>query len=89
VHLNVGYFSFRDAIPSGVPVVFTGPIDRFFEYQCGVLGWRTLDFEQEVLNVPDFQGAPVMNYADSDVPVTRTYESSFSIRSETIRPSPP
>ena len=74
VHLNVDYFAVRDAIPSGVPVVVTGPIDRFFEYQCGVLGWRTLDFEQEVLNVPDFQGAPVMNYADSDVPFTRIHE---------------
>jgi len=46
VHLNVDYFAVRDAVPSGVPVVFTGPIYRFFEYQCGVLGWRTLDFEQ-------------------------------------------
>jgi len=40
----------------------------------GALAWRTLDFEREVLPVGDFQGTPVMNYADRDVPYTRIHE---------------
>ena len=57
-----------------VPVVYTGPLDRYFDYTGGELSWRTLDFEQEVLPIGDFQGTPVMNYADSSVPFTRIHE---------------
>ncbi|WP_066527908.1 UDP-galactopyranose mutase [Corynebacterium bouchesdurhonense] len=56
------------------PVVYTGPLDRYFGYSEGRLGWRTLDFEQEVLATGDFQGTPVMNYNDADVPYTRIHE---------------
>ena len=52
-----------------------GLLRRFeFDYRHGALSWRTLDFESEVLDVPDFQGTPVMNYADEDVPYTRIIE---------------
>src|SRR3954447_14389224 len=68
VHLGVDFFDVRGLVPAGVPVVYTGPLDRYFDHSEGRLGWRTLDFEQEVLPVGDFQGTPVMNYADSDVP---------------------
>ncbi|HUR73862.1 MAG TPA: UDP-galactopyranose mutase [Sporichthya sp.] len=74
VRLDVDYFDVRDQIPASVPVVYTGPLDRYFDYREGPLGWRTLDFEQEVLAVGDFQGTPVMNYADVDVPWTRIHE---------------
>jgi len=74
VRLETDYFEVRQSLPAGVPVVYTGPLDRYFDYQYGPLGWRTLDFEQEVLPVPDFQGTPVMNYADEDVPWTRIHE---------------
>jgi UDP-galactopyranose mutase len=57
-----------------VPVVYTGPLDRYFDFQAGRLEWRTLDFEREVLPVADFQGTAVMNYADPDVPYTRICE---------------
>jgi UDP-galactopyranose mutase len=57
-----------------VPVVYTGAVDRYFDDAAGRLAWRTLDFEQEVLPVGDFQGTPVMNYADLDVPYTRIHE---------------
>jgi UDP-galactopyranose mutase len=57
-----------------VPVIYTGPVDRYFEFSEGELSWRTLDFEQEVLSTGDFQGAPVMNYADEDTPYTRILE---------------
>jgi UDP-galactopyranose mutase len=74
VRLGVDFFDVRDAIPAGTPVVYTGPLDRYFDFAEGELGWRTLDFEQEVLPTGDFQGTPVMNYADSDVPWTRIHE---------------
>lgn len=64
----------KAAVIGRVPVVYTGPIDRYFGYAAGRLGWRTLDFEEEVLDVGDFQGTSVMNYADADVPYTRIHE---------------
>lgn len=57
-----------------IPIVYTGPIDEYFNYSEGNLSWRTLDFEQEVVGVGDFQGAPVMNYGDESVPYTRIVE---------------
>jgi UDP-galactopyranose mutase len=64
----------KKAVVGRIPVVYTGPVDKYFDYQGGELTWRTLDFEQEVLPVGDFQGTPVMNYADSTVPYTRIHE---------------
>lgn len=57
-----------------LPIVYTGPLDRYFDDAHGALSWRTLDFESEVLPIGDFQGTPVMNYADEDVPFTRIHE---------------
>lgn len=57
-----------------IPVVYTGPVDRYFDYQAGDLSWRTVDFEEEIHEVGDFQGCPVMNYGDLDVPYTRIIE---------------
>ncbi|MCE6996923.1 UDP-galactopyranose mutase [Saccharothrix sp. S26] len=74
VRLNTDFFDVRDEIPAGTPVVYTGPLDRYFDYSEGWLGWRTLDFEQEVLPVGDFQGTPVMNYNDAEFPFTRIHE---------------
>ncbi|WP_151640767.1 UDP-galactopyranose mutase [Corynebacterium sp. 11A] len=73
VQLNTDWFEVRERY-SGVPVVYTGPMDRYFDYSEGRLGWRTLDFELEVLPVGDFQGTSVMNYNDADVPYTRIHE---------------
>jgi UDP-galactopyranose mutase len=73
VELGVDFFDVRAELPP-VPVVYTGPLDRYFDYAEGSLAWRTLDFAQEVLPVGDFQGTPVMNYADEDVPWTRIHE---------------
>ncbi|WP_062135759.1 UDP-galactopyranose mutase [Demequina aestuarii] len=64
----------RDDVAGQVPVVYTGAVDRYFDYAEGELTWRTLDFELEVLDTGDFQGTPVMNYADADVPFTRIHE---------------
>jgi len=61
-------------VVGNIPVVYTGPVDQYFDYAHGRLGWRTLDFEREVLATGDFQGTPVMNYADPEVPYTRIHE---------------
>ncbi|WP_216212970.1 UDP-galactopyranose mutase [Amycolatopsis aidingensis] len=74
VRLNVDYFDVRAAIPAGTPTLYTGPLDRYFGYSEGRLGWRTLDFEQEVVSTGDFQGTSVMNYNDEQVPYTRIHE---------------
>jgi UDP-galactopyranose mutase len=57
-----------------VPVIYTGPVDRYFDYAEGDLSWRTIDLEEEVLPIEDFQGCSVMNYPDEDVPYTRIHE---------------
>jgi UDP-galactopyranose mutase len=64
----------KTAVVGQVPVVYTGPVDEYFDNVEGELTWRTLDFETEVLPVGDFQGTPVMNYAGNDVPYTRIHE---------------
>ncbi|GIG36431.1 UDP-galactopyranose mutase [Cellulomonas pakistanensis] len=64
----------RGAVRGRVPVVYTGPVDRYFDEHAGPLGWRTLDLETETVPVRDFQGTSVMNYADLDVPYTRVHE---------------
>lgn len=64
----------KSATVGQLPVVYTGPVDRYFDYAEGELAWRTLDFDQEVLDVADFQGTSVMNYADARVPFTRVHE---------------
>ena len=64
----------RDAVRGQIPVVYTGAVDRYFDYSEGTLGWRTIDLETEHLSTGDFQGTSVMNYADADVPYTRIIE---------------
>ena len=78
VHLDTDFFT-SDAYGKAktvghVPIVYTGPVDRYFDSSLGDLSWRTLDFEREVLPVGDFQGTSVMNYSDLDVPYTRIHE---------------
>lgn len=74
VHLGVDYFDVASQIRPDQLVIYTGPVDRFFDYRCGTLGWRTVDLEREVHDVADFQGTSVMNYADENVPFTRIHE---------------
>ena len=64
----------KKALVGQLPIVYTGPVDRYFDYAEGSLSWRTIDLEQEVLPIGDFQGTSVMNYADADVPYTRIHE---------------
>ena len=74
VMTDIDFVDVRHLIPQDKPVVYTGPIDEYFNYTLGELTWRTLDLECEVLDVQDFQGTSVMNYADASVNFTRIHE---------------
>lgn len=79
VHLNTDFFEpghqySRENVLGQIPVVYTGPVDRYFDYAEGDLSWHTIDLEEEVLPIEDFQGCSVMNYPDADVPFTRIHE---------------
>ena len=55
-------------------IVYTGAIDEYFDYRLGKLEWRTVSFEEEVLDMPNYQGNAVMNYTEAEVPYTRIIE---------------
>ncbi len=55
-------------------IVYTGALDAYFDYRFGKLDWRTVRFEQEVLDMPNFQGNAVMNFTEREVPYTRIIE---------------
>ncbi|WP_375000321.1 UDP-galactopyranose mutase [Aeromicrobium sp. CTD01-1L150] len=79
VRLGVDFFDADQPVSKAatvgqVPVVYTGAVDRYFDYAEGELSWRTLDFEREVLPTGDFQGTSVMNYPDADFDYTRIHE---------------
>jgi UDP-galactopyranose mutase len=86
VRLGADFFDLRRGLGPRQLVVYTGPIDRYFDYRLGGLGWRTLDFEKEVLAVDDFQGTSVMNYADEEVPYTRVHEFKHLHPERSYRP---
>ena len=58
-------------------VVYTGSIDSYFGYRCGHLSYRSVRFETEVLDTPNFQGNAVVNYTDRETPYTRIIEHKF------------
>ena len=74
LQLNTDYFAIKDRIPESTTVIYSGPIDKFFGYKYGRLEWLTLDFEKEIVNVEDYQGTSVMNYAERSVSYTRIHE---------------
>ena len=74
VSLNQDFFDFKSEFVGQIPIVYTGPIDRYFDYAFGELGWRTLDFESEIVGTGNYQNTSVVNYSDVDVPFTRIHE---------------
>ncbi len=58
-------------------IVYTGPIDAFFEYRLGTLEYRSVRFENEILDTPNFQGNAAINYTDCDTPWTRIIEHKW------------
>ena len=78
VKLGVDYFDNKaeyDAMAD--KVVYTGPIDAYFDYKLGTLEYRSVRFETEVLDMPNFQGNAAVNYTDSESPYTRIIEHKW------------
>ena len=71
---GVDFFDVRDQLRPGAVVIYTGPIDRYYDYRFGPLSWRTLDFEIERPAMDDYQGTSVINYPDRETPYTRIHE---------------
>jgi len=65
---------FRDWRKYADKLVYTGPIDEFYDYRFGKLDWRTVSFETEVIDTPNYQGNAVVNYTEREIPFTRVIE---------------
>ena len=75
VETGVDYLQDRSKLDSiANKVVYTGAIDEFFNYEYGTLEWRSLKFENERHNIPDYQGVAAMNYTEHEIPYTRICE---------------
>lgn len=78
VRLNVDYFKEKAALASmAEKVVYTGPVDAYFGYRLGALEYRSVRFETEVLDMPNFQGNAAVNYTDAETPWTRIIEHKW------------
>ena len=78
VRLNCDYLEKRDEWNAlARHVVYTGPVDAWFDFRLGHLAYRSVRFETEVLETPNFQGNAVVNYTDADVPWTRIIEHKW------------
>lgn len=78
VRLGVDYLK-EKALFDGLAdkVVYTGPIDAYFDYQLGALEYRSVRFETEVLDMPNYQGNAAVNYTDRETPWTRIIEHKW------------
>jgi len=86
IQLNTDYFKSRDYFDSICKkVVFTGSIDEFYDYCFGELEWRSLRFENEVINSEDYQGNAVINYTELEIPHTRITEHKHFTSSKNSR----
>ncbi|MBQ9536253.1 MAG: UDP-galactopyranose mutase [Desulfovibrionaceae bacterium] len=74
IELNTSYAKIKDQLPKDATVIYTGLVDELCNYQYGPLAWRSLEFSWETVNVCDYQGTAVLNYADLDVSYTRIHE---------------
>jgi UDP-galactopyranose mutase len=75
VRTGVDFFELRKEQPNlAEKIIFTGMIDEYFDYQLGALEYRSVRFETEVLDCPNYQGNAVVNYTEREVPYTRIIE---------------
>ena len=73
--LNCDFLAHREALSTlADKIVFTGAIDAFYGYRFGKLEYRTVNFETEVLDMPNYQGNAVVNYTEREIPYTRIIE---------------
>jgi len=75
VRLGVDYLEFKEEWNSKAKkVIYTGPIDKFYDYRFGELEYKTLKFEHSLKGIDNYQGTAVVNYTDSETPFTRIIE---------------
>ena len=78
VRLGVDYLDHKDELDAlAKTVVYTGPIDAYFGYKQGTLEYRSVRFENEILDKPNFQGNAAVNYTDRETPWTRIIEHKW------------
>ena len=78
VRLNTDYFENKEELDAlAEKVIYTGPIDAYFDYKLGTLEYRSVRFETEVLDQPNFQGNAAVNYTDVETPWTRIIEHKW------------
>ena len=78
VKLNCDYLSDRAALDAlAARVIYTGPIDAYFGFRLGALEYRSVRFETELLDIPNFQGNAAVNYTDRETPWTRIIEHKW------------
>lgn len=78
VRLNTDYLNNKEALDAlADKVIYTGPIDAYFHYQLGPLEYRSVRFETEELDMPNFQGNAAVNYTDAETPWTRIIEHKW------------
>lgn len=78
VKLGIDYLKNKEKYDSiADKVVYTGPIDAYFKYQLGTLEYRSVCFENEILDIPNFQGNAAVNYTDRETPWTRIIEHKW------------
>ena len=75
VKLNTDFFDNRQHWEEiADKILYTGKLDEYYDYRFGKLEYRTVRFEEEILDMPNYQGNAVMNFTDADVPYTRIIE---------------
>ena len=88
VRLNIDYLAEREALYNmAEKIVYTGPIDEYFDFCYGPLEYRSVRFETELLDTDNYQGNAVVNYTDSETPYTRIIEHkhfAFGTQEKTV-----
>lgn len=88
IKLNTDYLENREYFNSiANKVVFTGALDEYFNYEFGSLEYRSLNFEHQILDIPNYQGNAVVNYTENDIPFTRIIEHKhfeFGTQAKTV-----
>ena len=78
LRLNTDYLTNKDKLDKLAEcVIYTGPIDAYFNYSLGNLEYRSVRFEREVLDIPNYQGNAAVNYTDAETPYTRIIEHKW------------
>lgn len=88
MRLNADFLKHKEQFQAKAKkILFTGTIDSYFEYRFGELEYRSLKFEEEILEIPNYQGVAVVNFTDEQTPYTRIIEHKhfeFGTQEKTI-----